>query len=77
MQNTENKADYGIFIDLNIADTIQKAIEFRDENSFDTLIEDLSQLNTEYEVGIKQKDGTLITESFKEFKTRFFNQPVI
>lgn len=71
-----NHTSYGLFIDLNFANSIQEAIQFDNEHSYDAFVINLKSITSNkltYEVGIKYKDGTIETETFDQFKKRFFN----
>lgn len=64
---------YALFIDLNSVNSIKEAISFDSKMDFDEFIIKLKNFTSKYEVGIRQMDGTIETESFDDFKIRFFS----
>lgn len=66
-----------LLIDLTIAESVNDAIQFGNEQAFDNFAEEIraegrkNGVGKYYEVGIKQKDNSITTETFDDFKKRF------
>ena len=76
LKTLEEPTKYRLFICLNVSKTLHNAINFENEDAYDNFVNELSNLISKptYDVGIKQIDGTITTETFKDFKLRFFQK---